>query len=70
MNWKPEVKVDGQWAQNALVFATQIEAAESAMDLYSRWTLTTDHRAVETNDPVNYKWVNGRLVKITESTNE
>lgn len=70
MNWKPEVKVNGQWSQNALVFATQIEAAASAIDLYSRWTLTTDHRAVETNDPVNYKWVDGRLVEITESTNE
>lgn len=55
-NWKPEVEVHGEWGQNALVFATKEEAEANARDLYGRWMLCTNYRAVETNDPVNYKW--------------
>ena len=63
MSWKPEVQVKGEgdkWHSNALRFATWGEAAESARDLYSRWTLTTAHRATESEDPVNYERVDGR----------
>lgn len=61
MNWKPEVEVDGQFCQNSLVFATREEAELSAEDLFNRWMLTTGHRAVESDDPVNYAIVNGVL---------
>jgi hypothetical protein len=63
VSWKPEVQVKGEgdkWHDNALRFATQKEAADSASDLYSRWTLTTAHRAAESDEPVNYERVDGR----------
>ena len=54
MNYKPEVEVDGKFYPNAVVFATKEEAEASAKDLFNRWLLTTDHRAVESDEPVNY----------------
>lgn len=64
MSWKPEVKVDGQFCQNSLVFATREEAELSAKDLFNRWMLTTDHRAVESDEPVNYAIVDGVLTPV------
>jgi len=64
MSWKPEVLVHGQWSQNALVFATEDEAKESANDLMNRWLLVEDCRAVEVDEPVNYALVDGDLVDI------
>lgn len=64
-SWKPELLVDGEWAGNALRFATKEEAEASASDTYSRWMLAVGHRAVESDDPVNYKWLDGKgLVNI------
>jgi len=62
--WKPEVFVQGSWAQNALVFATEAEARDNARELMGRWMLVEDYRAVESTDAVNYKWVNGQLEEI------
>jgi|KBSMisStandDraft_5_1062788.scaffolds.fasta_scaffold115338_5 hypothetical protein len=70
MSWAPEVQVKGEgegdrWHRNSLRFATEKEAADSARDLYSRWTLTTAHRATESKeDPVNYKRLDGRDVPL------
>ena len=44
MNWKPQVKVEGAWSSNALVFATKEEAERYARDLFRRWTLCVDSR--------------------------
>ena len=52
-SWKPEVLVEGQWASNALRFATMDEAFDNAYDLYTRWTLTRGYRAAESDEPVN-----------------
>lgn len=67
MSWKPEVIADssGQWVGNALRFATREEAEASVRDLAGRWTLVRQTRAVESPDPVNYAWVQGRLVPWT-----
>lgn len=63
MPWKPEVFVDGKWSQNALVFATGEEAERYAHDLFMRWTLCSDSRAVEVPDAeVNYTFLDGALV--------
>ncbi len=62
--WKPQVKVQGDWAGNALVFATEAEAYENAKNLFGRWILCEDYRAVESTEAVNYKWVNGQLEKV------
>lgn len=66
MSWKPEVKVDGQWSRNSLVFATESEAAQSAAELFGRWMMTTDHRAVEVDEPVTYALIDGRMVDIKD----
>lgn len=69
MSWKPEVEVNGQWSRNALVFATQEEAAKSARELFGRWMLTTGYRAVEVDEPVNYALIDGALVAVKEVVN-
>jgi len=47
MGWKPEVFVEGKWARNALVFATEPEALASARELMDRWMNVRDARAIE-----------------------
>lgn len=67
-NWKPEVQTgnDKNWYGNALVFATQKEAEYSARDLMSRWLLVVGYRAVESDDPVNYRidWDSMEMVAV------
>lgn len=55
MNWKPYVKVEGEWTTNSLVFATPEEALASAKNLMGRWMLVTDYSSSYTRDPVNYE---------------
>lgn len=47
--FKVEVIADnsGQWAGNALEFATREEAENYASDLYARWTAVQKTRVVE-----------------------
>jgi hypothetical protein len=63
MSFKPEVSTDGgqTFNQNALAFATEAEALASAKDLFHRWMLCTDYRAVESAEPVNYALEDGVL---------
>ena len=63
-SWKPEVLVDGKWATNRLRFATCEEAEGSVKELMSRWFVPDDGRATESEDPVNYKFVDGRNMRI------
>jgi hypothetical protein len=66
MSYKPEVLVQGQWSQNNLAFATYEEAEQSAKDLCSRWMLVADFRAVESDQPVNYKIVDNVMSAVEE----
>lgn len=63
MSFKPEVQVNGrpEWCGNALRFATREEAEANVLNLMQRWLLVTDTRVVKSNDPVNYRYVNGIL---------
>lgn len=63
MSFKPEVRTgtDPKFYGNALAFATEAEALASAKDLYNRWTLCVDYRAVESDEPVNYTYHDGVL---------
>ena len=65
-SWKPEVIADnsGAWAGNALRFPTQAEAEAWARDLSYRWILVTAWRATESDDPPNYRLVDGATVEI------
>jgi hypothetical protein len=62
VSWKPEVIADssGEWCGNGLRFATKEEAEANVLDLSMRWFLVRDTRAVESEDPVNYRWVPGK----------
>jgi hypothetical protein len=63
MSFKPEVIADasGKFCGNALRFATREEAEANVQDLMMRWTSIRDIRVVESDDPVNYRYVDGRL---------
>jgi hypothetical protein len=60
-SWKPEVQVNGQWAGNALRFATAEEARDNGFNLMMRWMLVTGYRATESDDPVSHIWKDGAL---------
>lgn len=62
MSWKPEVFVAFAWSHNQLVFATKDEAERCAHDLFMRWTLCEDSRAVESELPVTHVYVNGEVI--------
>lgn len=60
-SYKPEVQTgtDPNWYGNALRFATREEAEKNVRNLMDRWLLVVDTRVVESDDPVNYRWVDG-----------
>lgn len=66
MSFKPEVSTDGgvTFNENNLAFATREEAEASAKDLFGRWMLVTDWRAVESDEPVNYTLKDGVLKSV------
>jgi hypothetical protein len=66
MSFKPEVIADssGQWSSNGLRFATREEAEANVRDLMMRWFAVRETRVVESGDPVNYRYVDHRLVSI------
>ena len=53
IGFKSEVLVDGEWGRNGVVWPDLVSAEKAAADLYSRWMLTTDHRAVEVEEEPN-----------------
>lgn len=57
MSFKPEVRTgtDPKFYDNSLAFATREEAERSARDLMNRWMLVVECRAVESDQPVNYR---------------
>jgi len=63
MSFKPEVIADssGKWCGNALRFPTREEAEANVRDLMMRWYAVRESRVVESDDPVNYRYVDGRL---------
>ena len=65
MSFKPEVKVQGNWYRNSLVFETMEEAEANAHDLHMRWMSTEDSRAVESDEPATHLWQHGQLYSIT-----
>ena len=66
MSFKPEVIADssGQWCGNALRFATREEAEANVQDLMMRWFAVRDTRVVECDDPVNYSYIDHKLLPI------
>ena len=67
MSFKVEVKVNSDpWVANGLRFATEKEGNEYGNDLLSRWFLPSAFRVVPSDDPVNYSFIDGKLIGITQ----
>ena len=66
MSFKPEVQTDsnGKWYGNALAFATAKEAESFGFDKMMSWMAVRDTRVVESNEPVNYAYVDHQLVEV------
>jgi len=62
MSWATEVIADsyGKWTGNACRFAYRNEAESYAADLFTRCTAVKAWRVVDSDDPVNYVWADGR----------
>lgn len=67
-SFAPEVIADstGKWCGNSLRFATREEAEQNVQDLMMRWTSVRETRVVESDDPVNYRYTDRKLVKVEE----
>lgn len=60
MGFKPMLLFkDGERQGNAQVFATESEARASAKSLFMRWIQTEGFDTEETDDPVNYRHLDG-----------
>ena len=66
ISYAPEVIADssGKFVGNALRFATRQEALDNVLDLSMRWFAVRETRVVESTDPPNYTYVNGKLEAI------
>lgn len=51
--FKVEVLVGGEWAQNGVIWPDEESALSAGHDLYLRWALATDHRAVAVAEQPN-----------------
>jgi len=67
MSWKPEIFTEGKWYPNGLAFSTKEEGEAAAEKTYQNWTAAEDHRAVESNQPVNYRYVDGKLISVDDN---
>jgi hypothetical protein len=61
MSFKPAIKTrqDKDWVKNGMAFETLYEAMTSARNLEALWTAVIDIAVIESNEPVNYKWIDG-----------
>ena len=64
MSFKAEVQTAGDgdnWSSSAVRLPTHEQALAYGTDLKWRWTAVNALRVVESDDPVNYRWVDGSL---------
>lgn len=61
--YKVEMKVDGQWVGNLLVFGTKKEAEDFADHLFSHWTLVSEKRVVEVEEDATHTFLAGKLAR-------
>ena len=61
MSFKSEIQIANSWRSNALRFATKDEAIAYGHNLMVRQFPVRATRVVETDDPINYAYVDGRM---------
>ena len=69
MSWKPSVRVinETKFSFNALCFATEQEAKDSAQDLAMRWFAVEEWKAVESADPVTHSYLDHQLKPVEQA---
>jgi hypothetical protein len=66
MSWKPEITGDDRtWTSNSLRFSTEKEATDYVANLLLRWNAVRDVRIATCSDPVNYRFIDGVLSRVT-----
>ncbi|MFZ2809449.1 MAG: PLxRFG domain-containing protein [Desulfosalsimonadaceae bacterium] len=70
IGFAPEIKVQGEWSRNGLVFATEQEAADWGVDRMQRWMMAEDSRAVPVAQAPGWTWKDGELKEIKASAPE
>jgi hypothetical protein len=68
-SWTSEVIADstGKWLLNGTRFATPKEARDYVWQLSMNWTAVKDTRVIASDEPVNYRFINGRAEAITDA---
>jgi hypothetical protein len=65
MSWLWQMKDGDKWITNAVRFATKEEADLYGADLGMRWlAMPEPARSAESDDPVNYKIEDGKLIAL------
>ena len=67
MSFKPMIQTaDCQdYFPNNTAFATREEAERAAKDIYDRWWSSTDWRVDESDQPVNYAFIDGVMTPVS-----
>lgn len=60
MSFRSDIFFDGVWLEHGFRFATEAEAVA-----YGRFLKYGPHRAVLTDDPINYTYTKGRLEPVS-----
>ena len=64
MSWKCEATDGSGYASNALRFETKQEAVDYGHELMSRWLACVDTRPATCDEPVNYRFVDGKAERL------
>jgi hypothetical protein len=66
-SYAPQImtKGDDQWVGNNLRFETEAEALANVRHLATQWTEVITTRVLSSDDPVNYRYLNGELLRLT-----
>jgi hypothetical protein len=66
MSFKTEILAfhETKWVSNGVRFATADEAEAAGQELSMRWFALDQWRAAESDEPVNYKFENGKSVAL------
>jgi hypothetical protein len=64
MSWRADLIADngGKWMTNGLRFAAKKETEDYGFDM--GWTMVCETRVTESDDPVNYRYVDGKLTAL------
>jgi len=68
MSYKLGVKTPGdtEFVTNGLCFETEREAKDYGVDLFSRWSVVKETKVLTSDEPINYRFINGQAERIPD----